>query len=168
MADGFTTFLTANAGHGRRFLLSSVDEKEIGRVKTKGWSNLWNQFFGWLVAVPIHDEMTVENNTLIIESKTHLMSGKYRIEINHQPVALVMTHNYQNGFTINIKNERYLLKTGLGNASFQVLRDSDQMLMMQMRQQIDNADKFKLEINDKLGLLTGVGLAIIIMRNNGK
>ena len=168
MTSGLTTHLIANAGRGKRFLLTNEDGHELGRVKNHGWTNLWNQFLGWAVAMPSHDELTVEGMTLTVESKTHLLSGKYRLEINHQPVALVVTHNFQNGYLINVKNERYQLKAGLGNASFQIIRSADQTPVVSMRQQIDDPDAFSVTVNESFGLLTGIGLAMIIMREQGK
>lgn len=83
-------------------------------------------------------------------------------------MALVVTHNFQNGYLINVKNERYQLKAGLGNASFQIIRSADQTPVVSMRQQIDDPDAFSVTVNESFGLLTGIGLAMIIMREQGK
>lgn len=118
--------------------------------------------------MPTHDELTIDGQTLLIESKRRFMGARYRLSINQQPVAAVVTRtiSYRSTDQINVRHENLQLTTGLGRAQY-VLHNGAKTVLI-IRQQADNADHYTLEIGDGFGLLTGIGVAIGILAGHGK
>ncbi|GKT02577.1 hypothetical protein ACRYI5_01840 [Furfurilactobacillus sp. WILCCON 0119] len=163
-----TTQLQINAKHHQRFVLSGEDGQVLGCVETHGLIGTWNMFLGWLVSLPIHDEMQVMENHLLVESKVRWLGAKYRISVNHQPVAVVVTHNFRAGYLINIKNEYYQLTTGPGETSFTITAPGVTQPLLALRQLPGTDDRFVMTVGPTLGLLTGTGLAMAILAGHGK
>lgn len=154
--------------HGQRFRVLTDTGTSLGQSRNHFWSSLWNGFFGWLVTMPTHDELTIDGQTLLIESKRRFMGARYRLSINQQPVAAVVTRtiSYRSTDQINVRHENLQLTTGLGRAQY-VLHNGAKTVLI-IRQQADNADHYTLEIGDGFGLLTGIGVAIGILAGHGK
>ncbi|GEK28476.1 hypothetical protein [Furfurilactobacillus siliginis] len=160
-------YLTINARRGERFTVNDGDGKKVGSSPSRFWPSLWNTFLGWLIAVPTSDELTIMDNVLLVESKLRFMDTKYRIVVNHQPVALLTSKNFRGSDLINVKNKRYALKKGLGDTHFTVLADA-QTPVVTIQKQLGTADKYQLTISTDFGILTGIGLAIAILAGQGK
>lgn len=165
--DDIILYLTINARHGERFTVTDSHGKKLGSSAARFWPSLWNTFLGWLIAVPTSDELKIMDNDLLVESKVRFMNAKYRVVVNHQPVALVTAKNFRGSDLINVKNTRYTLKTGLGDTRFTVLSDV-QTAVLNIQKQAGTAEKYQLTIPSDFGLLTGIGLAIAILAGQGK